>query len=168
MRSDPVLVTGATGYVGGRLVPQLLDAGYRVRVVGRSLDKLQSRPWSTNPNTEMVVADALNYESVEKAARDCWAAFYLVHSMNPRNKDFAEADRKAAHNMAKAAAKNRLERIVYLGGFVQIYIGAVMPGVLSQQALEIKDRSGQNFQSRVRSYDILTRSHDPGFRECIL
>lgn len=116
MRSDPVLVTGATGYVGGRLVPQLLDAGYRVRVVGRSLDKLQSRPWSTNPNTEMVVADALNYESVEKAARDCWAAFYLVHSMNPRNKDFAEADRKAAHNMAKAAAKNRLERIVYLGG----------------------------------------------------
>jgi uncharacterized protein YbjT (DUF2867 family) len=116
MRSEPVLVTGATGYVGGRLVPQLLESGYRVRVVGRSLTKLQSRPWSNDPNVEMAQADALHYESFEKETQGCWAAFYLVHSMNRRNKDFAEADRKAAKNMANAATKNGLERLIYLGG----------------------------------------------------
>jgi len=112
MRSEPVLVTGATGYVGGRLIPQLLDSGYRVRVVGRSLPKLQSRPWATEPNVELAEADALDYESVERAARGCWAAFYLIHSMNPRNKNFAEADRKAAKNMADAAEKQGLKRII--------------------------------------------------------
>jgi uncharacterized protein YbjT (DUF2867 family) len=116
MRSEPVLVTGATGYVGGRLVPQLLASGYRVRVVGRSLNKLQSRPWANDPRVEMAQADVLDYESLATAAQGCWAAFYLVHSMNPRQKDFAEADRKAARNMTKAAAKVGLERMIYLGG----------------------------------------------------
>jgi len=64
----------------------------------------------------MAQFDAVDYESVINAARGCWAAFYLIHSMNPRNKDFAEADRRAAKNMAKAAAKHNLERIIYLGG----------------------------------------------------
>jgi uncharacterized protein YbjT (DUF2867 family) len=53
MRSEPVLVSGATGYVGGRLVPLLLDAGYRVRVLGRSLKKLSSRPWAGHKHIEM-------------------------------------------------------------------------------------------------------------------
>ena len=116
MRSEPVLVTGATGYVGGRLVPQLLASGYWVRVVGRSLNKLQSRPWSNDPKVEMAQADVLDYESLATAAQGCWAAFYLVHSMNPRQQDFAEADRKAARNMTKAAEKVGLERVIYLGG----------------------------------------------------
>jgi uncharacterized protein YbjT (DUF2867 family) len=64
----------------------------------------------------MAQADALDYESVLKATRGCWAAFYLIHSMNPRNKNFSEADRKAAKNMAEAAEKQGLERIIYLGG----------------------------------------------------
>lgn len=116
MRSEPVLVTGATGYVGGRLVPQLLASGYRVRVAGRSLNKLQSRPWANDPNIEMAQADMLDYDSLAAAAQGCWAAFYLVHSMNPRHKDFAEADRKAARNMANAATKAGLKRMIYLGG----------------------------------------------------
>lgn len=116
MRSEPVLVSGATGYVGGRLVPLLLDSGYRVRVLGRSLSKLESRPWAEHNNLDMARADFLDYASLEKAAEGCWAAFYLVHSMNPRHKDFASADRNAALNMAKAASRAGLERIIYLGG----------------------------------------------------
>ena len=116
MRSEPVLVTGPTGYVGGRLVPRLLTSGYRVRVVGRSLQKMQSRTYASDPGIEMAQADMLDYESLLRAARGCWAAYYLVHSMNPRHKDFAEADRKAARNMAQAAERAGLERIVYLGG----------------------------------------------------
>jgi uncharacterized protein YbjT (DUF2867 family) len=67
-RPEPVLVTGATGYVGGRLVPQLLAAGYRVRVVGRSLSKLKSRPWAANPLVEMAQADVLDFDAFAKAA----------------------------------------------------------------------------------------------------
>jgi uncharacterized protein YbjT (DUF2867 family) len=116
MRSQPVLVTGSTGYVGGRLVPQLLSSGHRVRVLGRSLAKLQARPWATHPFLEMAQADVMDLESLKKACRGCWAAFYLVHSMSARHKDFAAADRKAAVNMAKAASEEGVERIIYLGG----------------------------------------------------
>ena len=116
MQSKPVLITGPTGYVGGRLVPKLLKSNYRVRVVGRSIEKMKSRPWAKDPGLEMAQADMLDYESLLKAAEGCWAAFYLVHSMNARHRDFVQADRKAAQNMAKAAAKTGLERIIYLGG----------------------------------------------------
>ena len=116
MRREPVLVSGGTGYVGGRLVPLLLDSGYRVRVLGRSLSKLGSRPWAGHKNIEMAQGDFLDYASLEKAAEGCWAAFYLVHSMNPRYKDFAEADRKAAMNMTMASSRAGLNRIIYLGG----------------------------------------------------
>jgi uncharacterized protein YbjT (DUF2867 family) len=61
-------------------------------------------------------ADVLDYNSLIEAVQGSWAAFYLIHSMNPRHKDFAKADRKAAQNMARAAAAARLEKIVYLGG----------------------------------------------------
>ncbi|MBN2033804.1 MAG: SDR family oxidoreductase [Deltaproteobacteria bacterium] len=116
MRIQPVLVTGSTGYVGGRLVPQLLSSGHRVRVLGRSLAKLQSRPWAIHPHLEMAQADVLDLESLKKACRGCRAVFYLVHSMSALHKDFAEADRKAAINMTKAAGEAGMERIIYLGG----------------------------------------------------
>lgn len=116
MQKKPVLVTGATGYVGGRLVPQLLSSGYRVRVMGRSLDKIRCRPWAGHPMTELVQADIHDTETLERATKGCRAAFYLIHSMNPRHKDFAEADRRAARNMVRAAASGGLERIIYLGG----------------------------------------------------
>lgn len=118
MNPKPVLVTGATGYVGGRLVPRLLKSGHRIRAAGRSLEKLACRPWAAHPNVELVVADARDAHSMAKALEGCRAAYYLVHSMNPSTADFAKADYQAALNMAAAAEHAGLDQIIYLGGLL--------------------------------------------------
>lgn len=117
--TEQVLVLGATGYVGGRLVPRLLEAGYRVRAASRSTAKLKSRGWAQHPNVEIMAVDVLDLASLEHALQGCQAAFYLVHSMGPSGRasqDFAETDRKAAVNMAAAAEQVGLQRIIYLSG----------------------------------------------------
>jgi uncharacterized protein YbjT (DUF2867 family) len=116
MNDKPIMVAGSTGYVGGRLVPRLLERGYTVRAIGRNLDKLGCRPWAAHPGVQLARADAGDLESMKAAARGCGAAFYLVHSMTAAKKDYARTDRRAAHNMARAAAEAGLDRIIYLGG----------------------------------------------------
>ena len=111
-----VLVTGATGYIGGRLVPILLERGYRVRILVRSEKKARNRPWSSHPALEIVTGDALDPASVTSACRGCGAAYYLVHSMLPGNKNYRASDLDAARIMRDAAAEAGLERIIYLGG----------------------------------------------------
>ena len=112
-KSDPILVTGATGYVGGRLIPALLVAGYRVRAMARNLDKVSFRPWAGHHRVELVQGDVLDLESLNKAASGCWAAYYLVHSMIAQKTKFVEADRRAAQNMvaAASAAKRRFRMV---------------------------------------------------------
>jgi uncharacterized protein YbjT (DUF2867 family) len=111
-----VLVTGATGYVGGRLVPRLLEAGYRVRCLARSARKLAARPWASDPRIEIVEADLADAKAIETAMRGCQAAYYLVHSMVATGASYAEADRLLAEHFARAAAGARVGRIIYLGG----------------------------------------------------
>lgn len=115
-RTRPVLVIGATGYIGGHLVPKLLELGYTVRVMGRSMSKLESRPWAAHPRLEAVQGDVLDIDPLKRAIRGCWAAFYLVHSMNTPKRDFASLDRLGAKNMVEASTGSSLERIIYLGG----------------------------------------------------
>jgi uncharacterized protein YbjT (DUF2867 family) len=112
----PVAVLGATGYIGARLVPRLVEAGLRVRAVGRNPAKLAGRPWARDPMVEICAGDVFDRPGLEAALAGCRAAFYLVHSMNPEAGDFASADRRAAENMAAAAETAAIERIVYLGG----------------------------------------------------
>jgi len=111
-----VLVLGATGYVGGRLVTKLLEEGYKVRACGRSLSKLQSRGWAEHKNVEMCEVNVHNADSLAASLKGMQVAYYLVHSMNPQNKDFQEADRNAARNMAELSERMGLKRIIYLGG----------------------------------------------------
>lgn len=108
-----VLVTGATGYVGGRLVPQLLDLGHDIRVMVRDPARAAARPWSSN--VEVAVGDVEDAESLVEATRGVDAAYYLVHLMGSGS-DFVARDRQAAINFVRAA--DGVPRVIYLGGLV--------------------------------------------------
>lgn len=108
-----VLVTGATGYVGGRLVPELLAAGFAVRVTARNLDDLADRPWSEE--VEQVQADLLEAEDVTAAMRDVHTVLYLVHSMGSGS-DFMDREAEMARTVSSAAEQAGVAQIVFLGG----------------------------------------------------
>jgi uncharacterized protein YbjT (DUF2867 family) len=108
-----VLVAGSTGYVGGRLVPELLDAGYDVRVLTRSSRRASQYDWSDR--VEVITGDVLEPDTLATALTGCAAAFYLVHSMGSGD-TFAETDARAATNFREAADAAGVTRLVYLGG----------------------------------------------------
>ncbi len=108
-----MLVTGATGYIGGRLVPRLLERGHRVRVLVRDPARLEGRPW--RGAVEVVRGDLARPDSLAGALEGVEVAYYLVHSMHA-GRDFAGRDRAAALAFREAAAG--LEHVIYLGGLV--------------------------------------------------
>jgi uncharacterized protein YbjT (DUF2867 family) len=116
MPTATIAVTGATGYIGGRLVPRLLDAGYSVRCLVRSKRKLQDRPWSDNPNLLVQEVDLSDSKAVTQALQDCAAAYYLVHSMISAGSEYADHDLKLATTFAASAKQAGVSRIIYLGG----------------------------------------------------
>ena len=119
------LVTGATGYVGGRLVPALLEAGYGVRCLVRDPRRLRDQPWAGR--VEAVSGDVTRPATLAAAFAGVEVAYYLVHALG-RGPGFEHTDRQAAGAFAAAAAASGCQRIVYLGGLIP---PAVAPADLS-------------------------------------
>ena len=109
---DTVLVAGASGYIGGRLVPELVARGYRVRAMVRSEVEIRSNRW---PGCEIVVADALNQDSLLNSMEGVHTVYYLIHSMLVGPNSFVDADRRAAKLVRDSAEKQGVKRIIYLG-----------------------------------------------------
>lgn len=110
----PYLLTGASGYVGGRLAPVLLERGHAVRCLMRD-----PHPERVPKGAEAVAGDAVSGEGLDEALEGVEVAFYLIHSMGrgaDKDTDFAARDREAARNFGRAAKRAGVRRIVYLGG----------------------------------------------------
>ena len=107
-----VLVTGASGYIGGRLIPELLSRGYRVRIMVRGGSSGYREMW---PSVEAVDADALKLDQLRTALEGVHTAYYLIHSLLIGRKDFEAADLQAAINFRIAAQEKGVKRIIYLG-----------------------------------------------------
>ncbi|MFI7446017.1 SDR family oxidoreductase [Nonomuraea sp. NPDC049714] len=146
------LVTGATGYIGGRLVPELLAAGHDVRCMVRSPARLRDLPWAGR--VEIAGADAGDAARTADALRGIEVAYYLIHTMGG-GKGFEEADRMAARGFARVAEAAGVRRIVYLGGLTpgsgghlsphmssraevgEIFLGSGVPAVVLRAAMII-------------------------------
>jgi uncharacterized protein YbjT (DUF2867 family) len=113
-----VFVTGATGYIGGRLAPRLIERGYRVRCLARNAAKLRARPWAASRHemVEIIEGDAGDDEKLSTAMRGCSAAYYLVHSMDAAGPEYRQHDLRLAETFGRAALKAGTPRIIYLGG----------------------------------------------------
>src|SRR5687767_2378684 len=122
-----LLVAGASGYVGGRLVRALEERGERVRCLARRPQELSAR---VAPGVEVVAGDVLDVSSLDEAMRGVDTAFYLVHAMGSRS-DFQEEERRGALNFARAARAAGVRRIVYLGGLGTA--GDLSPHLASRQ-----------------------------------
>ena len=109
-------IAGATGYIGGRLSPRLLDSGYSIRCLVRSRGKLEDRKWAQDPRVEVAETDLADTKALALRLEGCFAAFYLVHSMTSAGAQYAQQDRQLASTFAAAARKAGVERIIYLGG----------------------------------------------------
>ena len=114
-RGRRALVTGGSGYIGGRLIPELLNAGFMVRVLARRPEQLRERRWSDQ--VEFVAGDALDPETMAEAMHDVDVAYYLLHSLNT-GPGFERTEERMAQVFADAAAGAGVSRIIYLGGMI--------------------------------------------------
>ena len=136
-----VLITGATGYIGGRLAPRMLEAGHTVRVAVRSPGKLRAVPW--RDRVEVAETDLNDLDGMTAACQDVHTLYYLVHSMGG-SREFEEEEAEMARTVARAAERAGVRRIVYLSG-------------LHPQGVELS----QHMRSRVRVGEILLASSVP-------
>lgn len=131
-----ILVTGGTGYIGGELIPELVARGYQVRIMVRKYLPTHKLRW---PTAEIVIGDALNYESLVEALKGIDCAYYLIHSLHV-DSDFKSIDSEAAVNFRKAAELNQVQRIIYLGS-----LG--VPGVNLSKHLSSRIKVGEDLKA---------------------
>jgi uncharacterized protein YbjT (DUF2867 family) len=136
-----IFVTGATGYIGGRLAPRLIERGYHVRCLARSAAKLQARPWATHERVELVTGDAGVHAVLSHAMRGCEVAYFLVHSMDAASAEYRARDRAMAEAFGRAAADAGITRIIYLGGLGETGTG-LSEHLSSRREVESALRSG--------------------------
>lgn len=172
------LVTGATGYIGGRLMKRLTAEGREVRALARNPSRLAGEP------VEVAQGDVIRGDGLERALDGCESAYYLIHSMSQGagpNGAFADLDRRAADNFARAAQSAGVDRVVYLGGLVpqgeaisphlrsrleveQILLDAIPDSVALRASIVIGARSS-SFQLLVRLIERLKVLPMPNWRE---
>ena len=111
-----IAIAGATGYVGGRLAPRLLELGYGVRCLVRSPEKLDGRAWAQGEGVEVLRCNFSDQAALTESLRGCAAAYYLVHSMVSASAEYAREDRRLAETFGAACAAAVVGRILYLGG----------------------------------------------------
>ncbi|MFM6965874.1 MAG: NAD(P)H-binding protein, partial [Rhodoluna sp.] len=109
------LVTGATGYIGGRLVVELLNHGYRVRVLARNPERLKDHPWIDR--VEVAAGDANDERALTNAMAGVDVAYYMLHALLSKN-DFELKEKQLAEHFVKCAKQSGIARIVYLGGII--------------------------------------------------
>jgi|TARA_Y100000310_G_scaffold326081_1_gene390480 uncharacterized protein YbjT (DUF2867 family) len=149
-----ILVTGATGYIGGRLVPELLARGYDVRVMVRETFPDQKERW---PNAQIVVADALDPSSLREALDGVHSAYYLIHSLPLGQKKFEFSNIQAAINFGHASAKENVKRIIYLEGLGDTQMYASVPTELKREQVDTTVlRATSIFGSGSASFELLT------------
>src|SRR3989304_3783878 len=112
-----ILVTGASGYIGGRLIPELLARGYNVRAMVRAFSPEYAARW---PNAEIVVAEPLEIDNLRIALENIDTAYYLIHSLSLGPKEFESVDLQSADNFRKVAEEMQIKQIIYLGGLGDI------------------------------------------------
>lgn len=114
-RSDAgkILITGASGYIGGRLVPELLVRGYKVRIMVRAASPEYKDLW---PDVEILIADTFDKDSLKKALDGIETAYYLMHSLLMGPKKITEMEKQAAKNFREASEEMDVKQIIYLGG----------------------------------------------------
>ncbi|MEN9923751.1 MAG: hypothetical protein RIS09_1265 [Actinomycetota bacterium] len=135
-----VLVTGASGYVGGRLVGRLLNSGFEVRVLVRNASKISGYPWASQ--VEIIEGDAFSFDDLHRALQSVHTAFYLLHSINA-SVDFDKAEERMARTFVEVARQEEVQQIVYLGG------------------IQNDVRTSRHLSSRARTGEILASTEVP-------